>query len=74
MFGSKKSKLEARIKQLNALRAEYRSELEEAERLYKKREIGQDEVERIRRRCQGKMEDINEKVRSARMELDSLKD
>jgi len=74
MFGSKKSKLEAKIKQLNALRAEYRSELDEAERLHKKRELGEDELQRIRQRSQAKMEDISEKVRAVRAELDSLKE
>ncbi|HIH76419.1 MAG TPA: hypothetical protein HA343_03800 [Methanomassiliicoccales archaeon] len=74
MFGSRRSKLEAKIKQLNALRAEYRAELDEAERLHKKREMGEGELQRIRRRCQAKMDDIAEKVRAARSELDSLKE
>jgi len=73
MFGSKKSKLEAKIKRLNALRASYRSELEEAERLHKHRELSDEELERIRRRSQSKMEDIAEKTRAAWTELDSLK-
>jgi predicted nucleic acid-binding Zn-ribbon protein len=74
MFGSKKAKLESRIKQLNALRAEYRNELEEAERIHKRRDMGEEELQRIRRRCQVKMDEITEKVRAARSELDSLKD
>jgi hypothetical protein len=74
MFGSKKSKLEGKVKQLNALRAEYRAELEEAERLHKRREMGDDEQERIRRRSHAKQEEIAEKIRAARAELDTLKD
>ena len=74
MFGSRKSKLESKIKQLNALRAEYRAELDEAERLPKRRELGEDELQRIRRRCQMKMDEITEKVRAARSELDSMKE
>ncbi|MCG7844289.1 MAG: hypothetical protein MIO90_02525 [Methanomassiliicoccales archaeon] len=74
MFGSKKTRLEGKIKQLNALRAEYRNELEEAERKHKRREMGDEELERIKRRSHGKMEDISEKVRAAREELDALKD
>lgn len=74
MFGSRRSKLEARIKQLNALRAEYRAEVEEAERLHKRREMGEEELQRIRRRCLAKMDDIAEKVRAARKELDSTRE
>jgi len=74
MFGFRKSRLEAKIKQLNALRAEYRDELDEAERLHRKREMGEEELQRIRRRSQAKMDDISEKVRAARSELDSLKE
>jgi hypothetical protein len=74
MFGSKKAKLESRIKQLNALRAEYRNELEEAERIHKRRDMGEEELQRIRRRCQVKMDEITEKVRAARSELDSMKE
>jgi chromosome segregation ATPase len=73
MFGSRKTKLETKFKQLNALRAEYRSEIEEAERLHKHREMGDEELERIKRRGQSKMDEIAEKIRAVRMELESLK-
>jgi len=73
MFGSKKVRLEAKIKQLNAVRAEYRAELDEAERKHKHRDLSDAELERIRRRSQSKMDDIAEKVRAARAELDALK-
>lgn len=74
MFGSRKTKLEAKVKQLNALRAEYRNELEEAERRHKKRELGDEELERIRRRSHAKGEEIAEKIRATRAELDALKE
>jgi len=73
MFGSKKVRLEAKIKQLNAVRAEYRAELDEAERKHKRRDMGDAELERIKRRCQSKMDDIAEKIRATRAELDALK-
>ncbi|MCX6651536.1 MAG: hypothetical protein NT131_07775 [Methanomassiliicoccales archaeon] len=74
MFGSRREKLEGKIKQLNALRAEYRSEVEEAERLHKRRGIRDEELERIKHRAQAKMDDISEKIRAVRSELEGLQD
>jgi len=36
--------------------------------------MGEEELQRIRRRCQAKMEEIAEKIRAARAELESLKE
>ncbi|MBN1110159.1 MAG: hypothetical protein JXA45_05305 [Methanomassiliicoccales archaeon] len=73
MFGSRREKLESKFKQLNALRAEYHSELEEAERRHHRREIGEEDLLRVRRRVHAKLEDIAEKIRRTREELDQLK-
>jgi hypothetical protein len=53
--------------------AEYRDELEETERRFRRREIGRDELDRITARNKAKMEGITERIRAARAELDGLK-
>ncbi|HRU11748.1 MAG TPA: hypothetical protein P5189_04235 [Methanomassiliicoccales archaeon] len=73
MFPNKRTKLERKIKELNALMAEYRDELEETERRFRRREIGRDELDRITARNKAKMEGITERIRAARAELDGLK-
>ncbi|HUT26540.1 MAG TPA: hypothetical protein VMW85_00635 [Methanomassiliicoccales archaeon] len=73
MFAPRSEKLEKRIKDLNALMAEYRSEMDEADKRYNKREMGQEEADRIRNKCQSKMNSIGEKIRASRTELESLK-
>ncbi|HOE53325.1 MAG TPA: hypothetical protein PKO24_06805 [Methanomassiliicoccales archaeon] len=73
MFPSKRTRLERKIKELNALMAEYRDELEETERRFRRREIGRDELDRITARNKAKMEGITERIRAARAELDGLK-
>lgn len=72
MFSSRADKLEKRIKDLNALMAEYRKEMDEAEKRFHKREIGRDEADRIHKRCQSKIESIGHKVRECRSELEAL--
>jgi len=73
MFPSKRTRLERKIKELNALMAEYRDELEETERRFRRREIGRDELDRITARNKAKIEGITERIRAARAELDGLK-
>ena len=53
--------------------AEYRGEMDEADKRYNKREMGQEEADRIRNKCQSKMNSIGEKIRASRTELESLK-
>jgi len=73
MFPSKRTRLERKIKELNALMAEYRDELEETERRFRRREIGRDELDRITAKNKAKMEAITERIRAARAELDGLR-
>jgi len=73
MFPNKRTKLERKIKELNALMAEYRDELEETERRFRRREIGRDELDRITAKNKAKMEAITERIRAARAELDGLR-
>jgi hypothetical protein len=69
----KVEKLEHRIKELNAIRGEYRAELEEAEVQLKKRKITKEEHDRIKAKCEQKMDQINVKVKSCHDELNELR-
>jgi chromosome segregation ATPase len=69
----KVEKLEHRIKELNAIRGEYRAELEEAEVQLKKRKITKEEHDRIKAKCEQKMDQINVKVKSCHDELNDLR-
>ena len=66
----KGGKIEHRIKELNAIRGEYRTEIEEAEAQCKKRKITKEEFETVSgRKCEEKMEHINDKVKECHDEL-----
>jgi hypothetical protein len=69
----KAEKIEHRIKALNAIRGEYRAEVEEADAQLKKRKITKEEHERIRSKCDEKMGQINEKVKLCHDELHELR-
>jgi DNA repair ATPase RecN len=70
----KVEKIEHRIKELNAIRGEYRAEVDEAEVQFKKRKITKDEYDRIKSKCEDKMEHINDKVKVCHQELHELRD
>jgi small-conductance mechanosensitive channel len=69
MFSSSTEKLEHKIKELNAIKAEYRQELEEAEKQYKKGDIDKAHLVRVRARTEEHLERINEKIRVTRDKL-----
>ncbi len=69
----KVEKVEHRIKELNAIRGEYRAEVDEAEAHYKKRKISKEEYERIKSKCEDKMAQITEKVKACHEELHELR-
>jgi hypothetical protein len=69
MFSSSTEKLEHKIKELNAIKAEYRQELEEAEKQFKKGEIDKAHLDRVRARTEEHVERINEKIRVTRDKL-----
>ena len=69
MFSSSTEKLEHKIKELNAIKAEYRQELEEAEKQYKKGDIDKAHLDRVRARTEEHVERINEKIRVTRDKL-----
>jgi DNA repair ATPase RecN len=70
----KVEKIEHRIKELNAIRGEYRAEVDEAEAAFKKRKIPKDEYDRIKSKCEEKMDRINDKVKVCHEELHALRD
>jgi DNA repair ATPase RecN len=69
----KVEKIEHRIKELNAIRGEYRAEVEEAEAHLKKRKITKEEFDRIKVKCDEKMAQINDKVKACHDELHELR-
>jgi chromosome segregation ATPase len=69
----KAEKIEHRIKELNAIRGEYRAEVEEAEAQLKKRKITKEEHDRIKSKCDEKMAQIGDKVKSCNDELHELR-
>jgi predicted nucleic acid-binding Zn-ribbon protein len=71
---AKVEKIEHRIKELNAIRGEYRTEVEEAEAAFKKRKIAKEEFERIKSKCEEKMDRINDKVKACHDELHAIRD
>jgi chromosome segregation ATPase len=70
---AKVEKIEHRIKDLNAIRGEYRAEVEEADAQLKKRKITKEEHDRIKAKCDEKMEQINDKVKVCHAELHELR-
>ena len=73
MVDPKVEKLEHRIKELNAIRGEYRAEVDEAEVQLKKRKITKEEHDRIKSKCEEKMEQISDKVKVCHEELHELR-
>jgi DNA repair ATPase RecN len=69
----KVEKIEHRIKELNAIRGEYRAEIDEAESQFKKRKIQKEELDRITAKCEEKMHQINEKVKVCHEELHEIR-
>ena len=69
----KVEKIEHRIKELNAIRGEYRAEVEEAEAHFKKRKITKEEFEKIKTKADEKMSQINDKVKECHDELHELR-
>ena len=70
----KVEKIEHRIKELNAIRGEYRAEVEEAEAQLKRRKITKEEHDRIKTKCEQKMDQITAKVKVCLNELHELRD
>ncbi|HVO78056.1 MAG TPA: hypothetical protein VMS79_04220 [Methanomassiliicoccales archaeon] len=73
MFSSNRESLEKRIKELNAVKGEYRSDIDEAEKAFKRHEIDRDQFERVKARNELHIERINEKIREAREKIQNAR-
>ena len=73
MFSSNRESLEKRIKELNAVKGEYRGDIDEAEKSFKRHEIDRDQFERVKARNELHIERINEKIRDAREKLTAIR-
>lgn len=66
-------RLEKKIKELNAVKGEYRSDIDEAEKQYKRHEIDKSQYDRVKTRNEEHIERLNEKIREIRGQLASAK-
>ena len=73
MFSPNIEKLEKKIKELNAVKGEYRSDLDEAEKKLKRREIDKAQFDRVRLRNEEHLERLNEKIRDIRNQIANMK-
>jgi predicted nucleic acid-binding Zn-ribbon protein len=73
MFSSGREGLEKKIKELNAVKGEYRGDIDEAEKALKRHEIDREQFERTKQRNEVHIERINEKIRDAREKLQAIR-
>jgi chromosome segregation ATPase len=73
MFSSPEEKLEKKVKELNAVKGEYRSAIDEAERQYRARKMDQQQFERIKQRNEEHIERLNEKLREVKSQQHAMK-
>jgi chromosome segregation ATPase len=73
MFSPNIEKLEKKIKELNAVKGEYRSDLDEAEKKLKRNEIDKAQFDRVRMRNEEHIERLNEKIRDIRNQMAQMK-
>jgi predicted nucleic acid-binding Zn-ribbon protein len=73
MFSPNTERLEKRLKELNALKGEYRSDLDEAEKKLKRHEIDKSQFDRVKLRNEDHIERLNEKIREIRNQMAILK-
>jgi chromosome segregation ATPase len=66
-------KLEEKIKDLNALKADYRRELDEAQVKFNKKEIDKEHLDRTKEKVHKKEAKINSKIISLRQKVEELK-
>jgi predicted nucleic acid-binding Zn-ribbon protein len=74
MLTPKIERLEKKIKEINAIKSEYRAEIDEAFRRFKDKKIGKEDFERIRQRNEEKIEKLNEKIKEIRLLIKSMKE
>jgi len=70
----KVERLERRIKELNAIKGGYRSEVDDALRKLKDRKMAREEFDRIQLRNEERMERLSEKIRDLRAQIQAFKE
>ncbi|MGD1061048.1 MAG: hypothetical protein ABR879_06290 [Methanomassiliicoccales archaeon] len=73
MFGPSREGLEKKIKELNAVKGDYRGDIDEAEKAFKRHEIDREQFERVKQRNEVHIERINEKIRDTREKLQAIR-
>ncbi|MGD0056641.1 MAG: hypothetical protein ABSB83_02155 [Methanomassiliicoccales archaeon] len=73
MLVPKVERLERRIKELNAIKGGYRSELDDALKKLKDKKITKEEFDRIRLRNEDRMERLSEKIRDLRAQIQAIR-
>ena len=74
MVMPKVERLERRIKELNAIKGGYRSEVDDALRKLKDRKMAREEFDRIQLRNEERMERLSEKIRDLRAQIQAFKE
>ncbi len=69
----KVKKLEEKIKELNALKADYRKELDEAQFKLSKKEIDKEHFDKVKEKVHKKEAKINAKIIDLRQKVEALK-
>jgi predicted nucleic acid-binding Zn-ribbon protein len=73
LFGPSREGLEKKIKELNAVKGDYRGDIDEAEKAFKRHEIDREQFERVKQRNEVHIERINEKIRDTREKLQAIR-
>jgi predicted nucleic acid-binding Zn-ribbon protein len=74
MLVPKVERLERKIKELNAIKGGYRSEVDDALRQLKDKKIAKEEFDRIRLRNEERMERLSEKIRDLRAQIHGIRE
>jgi septal ring factor EnvC (AmiA/AmiB activator) len=66
-------KIEGVIKELNAIKADYRHQFEESEKALARKEISQDHFDRVKNKYDERVLKLNQKIVARREELEALR-
>ena len=66
-------KLENEIKEQNAIKADYKKEVDDAEKALKKKEITQQHFDKVKKKYEDHAEKCNEKIVAARKGIEELR-
>lgn len=66
-------KIETDIKELNAIKADYRHEFEDSEKALARKEITQSHFDRVKNKYEDRVAKLNQKIVARREELEALR-